>query len=86
MTKQFVITSTSPYTGKTNTSRPLTVAEAVQYYSYTLECGASWEHERGNKKVNRNPKTINSLITALNVASNNQARNGCGNYYTAQAV
>ena len=30
-------------------------------FGYTLECGSSW-----NKKINRNPKTINALITAIN--------------------
>ena len=83
MPKQYIITSTSPYTGRSNTSRPLTVAEAVEYFSYTLECGASWAHEKGNKKINRSPKTIKSLVTNLNNASSNTARNGCGNYYTA---
>ena len=83
MSKQFIITSNSPYTGRSRASRPLTVAEAVEYYGYTLECGASWQHERGNKKINRSPKTIASLITNLNNASNNSARNGCGDYYTA---
>ena len=81
--KQFIITCTRPYSGRSYTSRPLTVEEAINYYGYTLECGASWQHERGNKKINRNPKTIASLITNLNNASNNSARNGCGDYYTA---
>ena len=30
-------------------------------FGYTLECGSSW-----NRKINRNPKTINALITAIN--------------------
>lgn len=83
MSKQFIITNTSPYTGKQRTSRPLTVAEAIEYFSYTLEVGASWSYEKGNKKINRNPTTIKSLITNLNNASSNAARNGCGDYYTA---
>jgi hypothetical protein len=82
MAKQFLITSTRSMSGKSYTSRPLTLEEAIQYYSYTLECGASWAHEKGNKKINRSPKTIASLITNLNNASNNTARNGCGDYYT----
>ena len=82
MSKQFIITYTKPMTGRSYTSRPLTVAEAVDYFGYTLECGASWQHERGNKKINRNPKTIKSLITNLNNASDNTARNGCGDFYT----
>ena len=81
MSKQYIITYTKPMTGRSYTSRPLTVEEAVDYYGYTLECGASWQHERGNKKINRNPKTIKSLITNLNNASTNTARNGCGDFY-----
>jgi hypothetical protein len=84
MSKQYVITCTRPMSGRSNTSRPLTVAEAVEYYSYTLEVGASWAYEKGNKKVNRNPTTIKALITNLNNASNNAARNGCGDYYSAE--
>ena len=34
-------------------------------FGYTLECGASW-----NRKINRNPKTISSLITAINKSYN----------------
>jgi hypothetical protein len=82
--KTYAITSTSPYTGRSHTSRPLTVEEAVEYFSYTLECGASWQHEKGNKKINRCPTTIKSLITNLNNAANNTASNGCGTYYTAE--
>lgn len=82
--KRYVITSTRSMSGRSYTSRPLTIAEAIDYYGYTLECGASWSHEKGNKKINRNPKTIASLLTNLNNASNNSARNGCGDYYTAE--
>ena len=32
-------------------------------FGYTLECGASW-----NSKISRNPKTINSLIKAINMS------------------
>ena len=81
--KRYVITYTRPMSGRSYTSRPLTIEEAVDYFGYTLECGASWQHERGNKKINRNPKTIKSLITNLNNASDNSARNGCGDYYEA---
>jgi hypothetical protein len=38
-----------------------TVEELTKYFGYTLECGNSW-----NPKINRNPKTAASLITALN--------------------
>lgn len=82
--KQYIITSTRPMSRRSYTSGPLTVPEAVKYYGYTLEVGASWSHEKGNKKINRNPKTIKSLITNLNNASNNAAMNGWGDYYTAE--
>jgi len=81
--KRYVITSTRPMSGRSYKSRPLTVEEAVDYYGYTLECGASWQHEKGNKKINRKPTTIKSLISNLNNAANNTARNGCGDYYEA---
>lgn len=51
-----------------------TVEELTKYFSYTLECGASWQYERGCRKVNTNPKTIKSLITALNNAFDNTQR------------
>lgn len=38
-----------------------TVEELTKTFSYTLECGNSW-----NSKINRNPKTAKSLVTALN--------------------
>lgn len=53
-----------------------TVAELVQATSYTLECGASYSYEKGNKKINRNPTTIKSLVSNLNNAVNNSAANG----------
>jgi hypothetical protein len=86
MSKQFIITRVMPMSGRTYTSDPLTLAEAVKYYSYTLECGASWQHEKGNKKINRTPKTIASLISNLNNASDNAARNGCGDIYSYTAL
>jgi hypothetical protein len=84
MAKQYIITKTSPYTGKEYKTRPLTIEEAVDYYSYTLECGYSWQHEKGNKKINLHPKTMKSLISNLNNATNNSARNGCGDYFVAE--
>lgn len=84
--KRYVITcSKGYYETRQYKSRPLTVEEAVEYYGYTLEKGASWQHEKGNKKINRNPKTIKSLLTNLNNAVNNAAANGyAGEYYTAE--
>lgn len=60
MSKTYTVTKTrgrnsveSNYTG--------TVEELVATFSYTLECGNSW-----NPKINRNPKTVKALVTALN--------------------
>jgi len=53
-----------------------TLSELIEYYSYTLECGKDYEHEKGNRKINTNPKNIKSLITNLNNAVNNAASNG----------
>jgi len=55
-----------------------TLPELINYFSYTLERGYSWQNERGNKKIDRNPKTIASLVKNLNNAENNAAANGCG--------
>lgn len=84
MAKQYIITKTSPYTGKMYKTRPLTTEEAVDYYGYTLECGYSWQHEKGNKKINLHPKTMKSLISNLNNAASNSASNGCGDYFAAE--
>jgi len=59
-----------------------TLAELIQAYSYTLEVGQSWEREKGNRKVNRNPKSVDQLVNNLNIATNNAAANGySGKYY-----
>ena len=42
-----------------------TITELVEYFSYTLKSGASYNGQKGCKKVNTEPKTIKSLITAL---------------------
>lgn len=69
---------TSEFTG--------TVAELVENFHYTLEKGKSWERERGNKKINMNPKSISSLISNLNNAENNAAANGfSGTYFSLKA-
>lgn len=43
------------------TSTTGTLAELIQHFSYSLECGNSY-----SSKIPTNPKTIKSLITALN--------------------
>lgn len=58
-----------------------TLEELIKYFSYTLEVGESWQHEKGNKKINCNPKSAKSLVTNLNNAKANAAANGCPNTY-----
>lgn len=53
-----------------------TLEELIKGFGYTLKCGRSWESEKGNKKINVNPKSIKALITNLNNAVNNSASNG----------
>ena len=53
-----------------------TLEELIQSYGYSLEVGASWQHEQGNKKINRTPKGIKTLVTNLYNAANNAAANG----------
>ena len=57
----------------------LTLEELIEHFGYTLECGVAYQHEKGNKKIDRNPKTIKSLIKNLNNAVSNAARDGVGN-------
>ncbi len=58
-----------------------TLEELTRYFSYTLESGHSYEYERGRKKVNTAPKSARGLVTALNNAQENIARNGCPSAY-----
>lgn len=53
-----------------------TLAELIGKTKYTLETGKSYENEKGNKKININPKTIKALVAALNNSVNNSAANG----------
>lgn len=53
-----------------------TLEELNEIHSYTLRSGESRQHEKGNKKINCNPKSISVLIKNLNNASNNSAANG----------
>ena len=84
--KIFKITSTRHRTGSTS-SQVGTIAELVQAYGYTLECGQSYQHESGNSKINRTPKGIKSLVKNLNNAVNNSAANGyAGTSYEEDVV
>jgi hypothetical protein len=61
---------------KTHRGRPNevrgTIPELIDYFGYTLECGHSW-----NKRIPLEPKTIKSLVNALN----NSARETQGRCY-----
>ena len=48
-----------------------TIEQLTNYFSYTLECGHSW-----NYKINTHPKTIKGLINALN-ASVKETQGSC---------
>jgi len=53
-----------------------TLEYLINYFSYTLEVGESWQHEKGNSKINTNPKSGKSLVDNLNKAKRNSAANG----------
>ena len=54
-----------------------TIDELVNnVFSYTLECGNSW-----NPKVNRYPKSAKSLVTNLNKAAEASSRHYQDTYY-----
>ena len=61
---------------KTYNSSVGTISDLVKAYGYSLEVGQSWQHEKGNKKINRQPKSIKSLLTNLYNAKNNAAADG----------
>lgn len=60
MPKTYTITKTRGGRGS-ESAYSGTVEELVKIFSYTLDSGASY-----NPKINRNPKTAKSLVTALN--------------------
>lgn len=55
-----------------------TLPELIDYFRYTLDCGASWAYQKGCRKVNTQPKTIKGLLTALSNAVYN-TQGGCFN-------
>lgn len=73
--KTFKIEKVKDRTGSTLTFTG-TLQELINGVAYTLECGESWQRDKGAKKINTNPRTIKSLITNLNNAVNNSAANG----------
>lgn len=75
--KRYRLTKTkSGYSGTRTYLMEGTLEELLQACSYTLECGKSYEHERGRAKINRTPKTMKSLCLNLEKAADNAARNG----------
>ena len=64
-----------------------TLPELIEAHAYTLECGRDYQHEKGNKKINCQPKGIKALVTNLNNAVNNSAANGyAGKTYDYEEV
>lgn len=60
MAKTYTIRKTRGRTGATAEFTG-TVEELTTVFSYTLQCGNSW-----NPKINRNPRTAASLVNNLN--------------------
>jgi hypothetical protein len=73
--KTFKIRKVNPDRG-VNLISEGTLEELIDCHVYTLECGKYYEREKGNKKINLNPKTVKALISNLNNAVNNAATNG----------
>ena len=59
-----------------------TVDELKKKFRYTLDCGASYNGERGCKKVNPDPKSIKSLVDNLNKAAENCCTHYQDHYYS----
>ena len=64
-----------------NTEVTGTIQYLTDYFRYTLETGQSWEHEKGNSKININPKSGDALVRNLNNAKRNSAANGAPSEY-----
>lgn len=65
--------------------------EPLHWFPHTtgmrLETGKSYEHEKGNKKINIAPKSMKGLMTNLINADNNAAANGySGTWYEFEQV
>jgi hypothetical protein len=58
-----------------------TIEYLTNYFKYTLETGESWQHEKGNSKINTNPRSGASLVKNLNNAKRNSAANGAPSEY-----
>jgi len=51
------------------------------YFSYTLDVGRSYQHERGNSKISDNIKSFKSLVSNLNKAKANSCTHYQNEYY-----
>jgi hypothetical protein len=78
MAKEFIIIKNRR--GK-DTEVTGTIQELTDYFRYTLETGESWQHEKGNSKINVNPKSGTALVNNLNKAKRNSAANGAPSEY-----
>ena len=76
MSKQYTIIMSDKLFGRDYAPYTGTIDELIEYHRYTLEKGKSWEHEKGNSKINMNPRTGANLVEQLNNAENNAAANG----------
>jgi hypothetical protein len=83
---RYVISYYSPRTERTYETEPMSVEEAVNYFGCTLDLGASYENEKGSKKINRYPKTVKGLIDNLNKASKNASKGGPYVVFSAHEV
>ena len=59
-----------------------TLEELKEEFGYTLEAGASYNGQRGCKKVNPDPKSIKSLVNNLNKAAENCCTHYQDRYYS----
>ena len=76
MSKKYTIIPHNERSGRDYTPVSGTIDELLEYHSYTLQKGKSWEHEKGNSKINMKPRTGPNLVKQLNAAENNAAANG----------
>ncbi|HPM74176.1 MAG TPA: hypothetical protein PLA71_00475 [Saccharofermentans sp.] len=58
-----------------------TLPELIEYYSNTLKAGESYQNERGRKKINTKPRTIEDLVKNIQNAKKNTAANGISNVF-----
>ena len=83
MTTKYRITKTTHYARQTETSRQLTLSQAVKYYAKTLERGVYWStRSKGGTQINTTPETIDGLIESLNAASANSNLDRVGDTFT----